>query len=103
MRVESTEHARRRTQLSLDNAADRVLYRIEDSRRRLELFENTLVPQAQASYEGLLSSYSTGGPEANFLDVLESVRQLLDFNLEVLRAARDAQIAAADLSFLMGE
>jgi len=39
---------------------------------------------------------------ASFLDVLESVRRLLDFDLEKAAAVRDLQNAAADLERLMG-
>jgi outer membrane protein TolC len=98
----ATEHAKHRKELSLGSAAQMALFGMDDARRRFNLYEESLLPKAQQTYESLQSAYGTGDTSADFLDLLDSVRQLLDFELEQIRAARDLQIAAADLELLLG-
>ncbi len=95
-------HGKRRAAFSLDRAARQSLYELRDAQRRHALYKETLIPQAQMTYESLQSGYAVGTPGAGFLDILGSVQTLLDFELEHHRAARDWQAAAAELEFLMG-
>jgi outer membrane protein TolC len=60
------------------------------------------VPQAEQTYESLQSQYAAAEGGADFLDLLDSVQTLLAFELEEVRAARDVQVAAAQLEYLMG-
>lgn len=98
----ATEHDKRRRTLGLDAAARMALFGMDDGLRRYDLFEDSLIPQARQTYESLRSDYASGARNASFLDLLDSVQTLLAFELEQVRAARDLQIAAADLEFLMG-
>jgi len=99
---EAATHDKRRVVLSLDTAAASVVYNVIDAQRRYHLYGDSLLPQAKATYESLVSRYSVDAEGSSFLDVLNSVQQLLDFQLEQARAARDWQIAAAELEFLTG-
>ncbi len=98
----AAEHEKHRKELSLGSAAQMALFGMDDALRRFNLYEESLLPKAQQTYESLQSAYGTGDTSADFLDLLDSVRQLLDFELEQIRAARDLQIAAADLELLLG-
>lgn len=98
----SVQHKKRAKELSLDSSAKMAIFEMEDGLRRFNLYEDSLVPQAKRSFESLQSAYASGGTSADFLDVLDSVRLLLDFELNQVRAARDLHIAAADLEFLTG-
>jgi len=98
----ATKHARRRRTLALDSAAQMTVFNVEDAQRRRLLYRETLIPQAQRTYEGLQTRYATGALGSDLLDVLESVRTLLEFGLEEARAVRDWQVAAAELESLMG-
>ena len=95
-------HGKRRAALALERAVHRTLYELRDAQRRHALYRDTLLPQAQMTYESLQSGYAVGLPGAGFLDILGSVQTLLDFELEHHRAARDWQTAATELEFLMG-
>jgi outer membrane protein, heavy metal efflux system len=92
----------KRTALSLEHAAARGLFDYQDGLRRSALYTDDLVPQARQTYESLQSAYASGQQDASFIDLLDSIRTLLDFELEEVRATRDMQIAAATLEFLMG-
>ena len=85
--------------LSLDSAAARAVANIDDARRRLRLYEDSLIPKTERTYESVQDAYSAG-VGASFLDLLDTVRELLDIRLEQLRAVRDLQIAAAELELL---
>lgn len=99
---EAATHDKRRSTLALDSAAASVVYEVIDAQRRYHLYGDSLFPQAKATYESLVSRYSVDAEGSSFLDVLNSLQQLLDFQLEQARAARDWQIAAADLEYLTG-
>ncbi len=105
---ESVENDKRRVTLSFDSAARMALYNIQDSQRRFNLYKEVLVPKEKKTYESLQAYYGAGadpmalGGSADFLDILNSVRSLLEFQLEQARAARDLQVACAELEMLMG-
>jgi outer membrane protein TolC len=61
-----------------------------------------LIPQAQNAYESLQSQYANSSWDVTFLDVLDSIQTLLNFELEHVRAGRDWRVSVAELEFLMG-
>jgi outer membrane protein TolC len=101
-RENSARHEKHRRTLELHAAAQMAVFGMEDARRRLNLLDSTLLPQAQQTYEALLASYASGSMEADVLDLLSSVQMLLDFELEKAQVKRDLQVAAAELEMLMG-
>ncbi|MFO7973152.1 MAG: TolC family protein [Candidatus Hydrogenedentota bacterium] len=98
----ATEYEKRRKELALKRAARMTVFEVEDARRRHALYRDTLVPQAEQTYESLQSQYSAAEGDTDFLDLLDSVQTLLAFQLEEVRAARDVQVAAAQLEYLTG-
>lgn len=88
--------------LALEAAGETVLFHIDDASRRTSLYDTTLLPQARQTYQSLNSAYGTGALEADFIDLLDSLRVLLAFELEEIQAVRDVNVASADLEFLMG-
>ena len=96
------DYEKQKKRLELEKTAQMAVFAVEDAQRRVRLYETTLVPQARQTYESLLSRYATGAGDAGFLDVLDSVQTLLMFELELVRAARDWQVGAADLEYLLG-
>jgi outer membrane protein, heavy metal efflux system len=98
----ATIHAKRRKELDLQEGAVKAVFEVNDGQRRFKLFEDSLIPQAKATYESLQSQYATGAVSASFLDVLDSIQTLLAFELEQVRAARDWQVGAANLEYLIG-
>lgn len=98
----ATGDEKQRKTLALDSAAHMAIFGMEDAVRRFNLYQDSLIPKAQQSYQSLQSAYASGDVRADFLDLLDSVRLLLDFELEQVRASRDLQIAASELEFLIG-
>ena len=99
---DATHHEKRRTTLAIEAAAQQAMFGVQDAARRYRLFQDALVPQAQQTYESLQIAYAAGLVGSSFLDVLDSVQTLLDFQLEQVRAVRDWRLAAAEVERLMG-
>lgn len=97
--VQSEMHA---LELDLENAARMTLYRVQDASRRHALIGDSLIPQAQQTYESLLEKYAADALGKTFIDILDSVQMLLDFQLEQSRTLRDWKNALAEIDFLTG-
>lgn len=98
----SMAYQRAHRTISLQSAAQLAIFEVVDARRRFDLFTETLLPQAEQAYESLQSSYATADTRASFLDLLESVQLLLDFELQQVQASRDLHVAAANLEMILG-
>ncbi len=101
-RLRAAEHKQRADSLELDTMATGALFEISDARRRMTLFKDSLLPQARRVYESLQSQYAVGLGDAGFIDLMESIGQLLDFELELLRAETDLHTASAELEYILG-
>jgi hypothetical protein len=75
---------------------------MENGMRRVNVFVGTLIPQTRLTYAALVSSYASGAPDTNFIDVLSSIQTMLDFELELIEVKRDLHLAAADLEMTLG-
>lgn len=76
------------------------VYRVDDSKRRLELYRESLIPRARESLQLTTVSYRAGS--ASVLDLLDSERALLEFELSYWRACREYLQAEARLTELLG-
>lgn len=85
----------------LSSILARNMFDISDSKRRINLFKNTLVPKAEESLESTYTAFEAG--EASFLDLLDTERELLDFQLMLSRAQADLVIHASALRSLVGD
>lgn len=87
--------------LMLSSVLARNLFEISDSKRRVSLYQNTLVPKAQESIDSTYTAFESG--EASFLDLLDTERELLDFKLMLSRAQADLVISISSLRSLLGD
>lgn len=71
-----------------------------DAERRVELYANTLIPKATESMQASLAGFRTGG--SDFLDLLDTERTLLEFQLALERAVADRAVSLAKLERLTG-
>ena len=78
-----------------------AIYKYEDAERKINLYRDTLVPKAQQSLEVSLQTYETG--LGTFLDVIDSVRSLLEFQLAYERAFADEAQRLAEMEMLVGK
>ncbi len=75
-------------------------FRLENSRRLIELYEKSLIPQAQAAME--VAEQVSEGKEGDLSGFLETQGVWLNFNLARLRAVTDYQQYKARLERLLG-
>ena len=77
-----------------------ALFEHVDAERRVELYANTLIPKATESMQASLAGFRSG--DSDFLDVLDTERTLLEFQLSLERAVADRAVSLAKLERLTG-
>lgn len=94
--------AERHRALERDLEADlrMALFRVRDAERKIRLFGESLRPLARQAYESLEGAYRTG--EADFTDLIEAQRELLDVELSHRRSVADHMQRLAELERLSG-
>ena len=100
-------HSLRAAQALLDDARSSLnaditdqAYRVDDAQRRIHLYNESLIPRARESLQLTTVSYRAGG--ATVLELLDSERALLEFELSLWRACREYLQGEARLSELLG-
>jgi outer membrane protein TolC len=77
-----------------------ALYRFHDAERRVNLYVATLLPQARNAFNVARQSYETGS--ADFLNLIDAQRILLEFELEHQRTLTKREQARATVEMLVG-
>ena len=98
---QAAENEKEKTSLSLSTMTRMALYNYQAAERQYNLYQDVLLPQSQRIYENLQTGYGVG-QVTDFVDLIESVSQLLEFQLERAQATRNLHVAAAELERLMG-
>jgi cobalt-zinc-cadmium efflux system outer membrane protein len=80
---------------------EKILYSYSDARRRVELFRDLLVPEAEQSLSILTDAYKTG--RADFERLQNAQITLLKLQLSLERARSDLGISVARYRALVGE
>jgi outer membrane protein TolC len=88
------------TENQLRAIAAQLLYEYADALRKTGLYRDGLVPKAQQSLNTSYSAYQAG--EADFLNVLDAQRQLLNFQLTVVREMTRLATKRAQLEMISG-
>lgn len=88
------------TRRTIENGVYGTIARIEAERRRLESYEQRLVPTATTLQELAEESYRAG--RTSVLGVLDAQRSLRDLGRDALQAALDLQLSLADLEEILG-
>jgi len=73
---------------------------IRDAHRRLRLYRDTLIPQAQSAYESVIGSYAVG--RSGVAAALLAQRDLLELAVALVRARADHGVAWARLERVVG-
>lgn len=79
----------------------RAWFEHTDADRRVRLYEQTLIPKAEESLRASLAGFRAG--DTSFLDLLDTERTLLEFEISAERARSDSGKALARLNTLVGE
>ncbi|MHC4237488.1 MAG: TolC family protein, partial [Planctomycetota bacterium] len=98
--MRATRQKKEQMQFDLSAQAADVLYRIDETRRKAALYEDTLIPKAREMVQVSESSYRAGG--VDFLNLIDAQRKLLTFEVTYQRILTDHFQALAQLETLTG-
>ncbi len=105
--IKETQHRVMRQDALYENLKDQTRFVIEDllvkiktAKRLAELFQDNVIPQAEQSVASAEVGYQTD--QVDFLDLLESQRQLVTFRLEYFRAVTLQNQEVARLERVLG-
>lgn len=73
-----------------------------DATRRMTLYGEELLKREETILEGLKAEYAAGSESISILEMLENIRNVMEFKIEHLRATKDKHQAAASLEYLIG-
>jgi outer membrane protein TolC len=72
----------------------------QSSRRLINLYQNTVIPQAEQTYRAVIVGYTNG--RENFMSVMDSLTALRDARLDYYKARGDYEKALANLEKIAG-
>lgn len=84
----------------LASELQQAIFEHQDAQRRIELYRDTLVPKAKESLQASLASFEQG--QVDFLDLVETQRTLLEFELAIEQALVDRATSYARIERLVG-
>ncbi len=102
--VLAREAAQSRQQMAVNELRGMVgeaWVRWQSAQARRQLIEDTLLPQAQASFQSALGSYQVGS--VDFESLLDALRESRNAELTMVDARRDELIAASEIRAIQGE
>ncbi|MDN3505463.1 MAG: TolC family protein [Rhabdochlamydiaceae bacterium] len=77
------------------------LFKYRDANRKVELYENNLIPKARESLAVTLDAFET--TRSNFIDLKDTERTLLELQLSYVRALADQAIYFAEIEAITGK
>jgi outer membrane protein TolC len=100
-RLQAAGRDARTRELALEAELKAALFDYREGARKLQLYGGTLVPRARHALEATEAAYRAGN--VGFIELIDSQRTLLEFELARERAAADQAAAAARVRALAGE
>jgi outer membrane protein, heavy metal efflux system len=97
----SLEEKKRGKTFELQAQYAQALFTIKNATRQISLYNDTLIPKAKDALETTFIAFEVG--ELAFLDLLDSERTLLEFQLSLARAKADLNISVANLLAILGD
>jgi len=98
---ESAESQQEQLENDLAAKIKMIYFRIKDAERQINLYRNALIPKAEQSLKASETAYSGG--RVDFLNLIDSQRTLLSFQLSYYKAIRDYEQRIAELEMMVGE
>lgn len=96
----ANEAEREARERAAESAVEAALADVRDSLRRIHLYEDTLVPQAETTFQAVLGSYQTG--RSNIAAVILAQRDLLELQLQEVTARAEHATAWSQLELIVG-
>ena len=91
---------RREKENALRADLEMALYQLRDADRKINLYRDTLVPKAEQNVKVTQLAFSSD--KVNFLDLIDSQRILLGFQLEHQKALKEQAQKLAEIEMLVG-
>jgi outer membrane protein, heavy metal efflux system len=88
--------------LTMESELKQALYRFRDAERKIDLYGNTLIPMARQSLQVAETAYRAANGQADFLDLIDAQRVLIEFELARERALADHLQRRAQIERLTG-
>ncbi|MFT7638107.1 MAG: cobalt-zinc-cadmium efflux system outer membrane protein [Candidatus Omnitrophota bacterium] len=86
---------------NLSAKIETVIFKLKDSARQIRLYRDALIPKAEQSLKASETAYSAGN--IDFLNLIDSERTLLKFQLAYYRSIRDYEKRLSELEMIVGE
>jgi outer membrane protein TolC len=99
-RQQQAQHNFEAARNELKAVSETIVFEHEDALRRLRLYRDGLIPIAEQALETGFQAYQVG--EADFLSIMDTQRQLLEFQLQLERSRTDLAINRAAIDMLAG-
>ncbi len=99
-RLDAAEKERIDKVNKLSSALQMALYDFRNSERKIDLYRDTLLPKARQAFEVARKAFEAG--RADFLDLIDAERTLLEFDLSYARARADRVVSLARTEMLVG-
>ncbi len=106
-RIQSAAHQKSAAQMMLTDRTQALeaeiqqqLFDLRDAERKIDLYKKSLIPKAEQTLDVNRQSYTSG--QIEFINLIDTERMLLEFELAYERALADHLIARAELSRLTG-
>jgi outer membrane protein, heavy metal efflux system len=96
----SIEQQRVEAENSILAKVSQAYYEYNDSIRKIQLYRETLIPNAEEQLRSSEAAYGNGS--ADFISLIDSQRTLLDYRLSYQRALADNRQKMAELEMLAG-
>ena len=100
-RRESAESQQEQLENDLSARIKMIYFKIKDADRQIKLYRDALVPKAEQSLKASETAYSGG--RVDFLNLIDSQRTLLNFQLSYYKAIRDYEQRLAELEMMVGD
>jgi len=101
IRLHAVKRRRKAEENRLVARVKQVVYDFRDAERKIDLYRDTLVPKAEQALQVTQQAFVAG--KADFLDLIEAQRTLLEFKLAYERALVDRAQKLAELEMLVGQ
>lgn len=98
--VQSARHEREAVMKKIEAEIEQILFRYREAERLLDLYRETLIPKVRQELDVALEAYQGG--EYTILELIDTEKNLLNFELNLLRARADMAIQIAGLEELTG-
>lgn len=84
----------------LEASVKQQAFTLRDAQRRVRLYRDTLVPKGNQSLRATATAFESGS--VDFLSLIDALRVLLEFELNLERARTEQMTARGDLEMLVG-